>query len=205
MPRQALFTKEEIIARALQIVQEKGHEALSARSLGAALGSSSRPIFTVFRNMEEVESEVRAAAGRHFAAYVEDVTDYVPAFKEFGLRLFRYARQEQHLFHYLFLQKNAPSENVPQKAEECLDSICADYGISREQSVRLFRQMWIFTCGLALMNNKEKEVYTERLVSDLISMQFVSTLNFIRSGKQLPDITPHLRREGEKTTVDFDR
>lgn len=122
MPRQALFTKEEMVAKALQIVRENGVEALSARSLGAALGSSSRPIFTVFRNMEEVEVEVRTAAR-----------------------------------------------------------------------------------GLALMNNKEKEVYTERLVSDLISMQFVSTLNFIRSGKQLPDITPHLRREGEKTTVDFDR
>lgn len=205
MPRQALFTKEEIVAKALQIVRENGVEALSARSLGAALGSSSRPIFTVFRNMEEVEAEVRAAARKMFADYVDDVTDYVPAFKEFGLRMIRFARQEQQLFRYLFLHRSAPSEGVPQKAKECLESICADYGISREQSVRLFRQMWIFTCGLALMNNKEKEVYTERLVSDLISMQFVSTLNFIRSGKQLPDITPHLRREGEKTTVDFDR
>ena len=204
MPRQALFTKEEIIARALQIVQEKGHEALSARSLGAALGSSSRPIFTVFRNMEEVESEVRAAAGRHFAAYVEDVTDYVPAFKEFGLRLFRYARQEQHLFHYLFLQKNAPSENVLQKAEECLEDIRAEYGISRVQSGQLFRQMWVFIYGLVMLSAKAVETYTEETVSRLISIQFVSNLNFIRAGKNIPDIRPHLRAEGEKTTLNID-
>ena len=204
MPRQALFTKEEIVAKALQIVRENGVEALSARSLGAALGSSSRPIFTVFRNMEEVESEVRAAAGRHFAAYVEDVTDYVPAFKEFGLRLFRYARQEQHLFHYLFLQKNAPSENVPQKAEECLDSICADYGISREQSGQLFRQMWVFIYGLVMLSAKAVETYTEETVSRLISIQFVSNLNFIRTGNNIPDIRHHLRAEGEKTTLNID-
>lgn len=199
-----MFTKEEIAAKALQIVRENGVEALSARSLGAALGCSSRPIFTVFRSMEEVEAEVRTAARKMFAAYVDDVTDYMPAFKEFGMRLVRFACEEKNLFHYLFLHKEAVSEGIHPKAVECLESICTDYGISKEQAEKLFLQMWIYTCGLALMCNKEKEAYTEQVVSELISMQFVSTLTFIRSGRQLPDITPHLRREGEKRTLDID-
>ena len=36
-------------------------EALTARDLGERLGSSARPIFTVFRSMEEVQQETRKA------------------------------------------------------------------------------------------------------------------------------------------------
>ena len=54
MPRKALFTKEEIVEKALDLVRRKGLDALTARELGAALGSSSRPIFTLYNNMEEV-------------------------------------------------------------------------------------------------------------------------------------------------------
>lgn len=61
MPPKPRFTREEIIAAALDIVSRKGVEALTARELGEALGSSARPIFTVFRSMEELQQEVRSA------------------------------------------------------------------------------------------------------------------------------------------------
>ena len=62
MPPKPKFTKEEIVTAALELVSEKGIEALTARELGVRLGSSARPIFTVFNSMEEVQEEVRAAA-----------------------------------------------------------------------------------------------------------------------------------------------
>ena len=40
----------------LAIVREEGLSGLTARALGARLGSSARPVFTVFAGMEEVES-----------------------------------------------------------------------------------------------------------------------------------------------------
>ena len=52
MPPKPKFTKEEIVAAALTLVSEKGMEALTARELGLRLGSSARPIFTVFQSME---------------------------------------------------------------------------------------------------------------------------------------------------------
>ena len=52
MPPKAKFTKTEIIEAALNIVRTDGYEALTSRALGIYLGSSARPIFTVFKNME---------------------------------------------------------------------------------------------------------------------------------------------------------
>ena len=59
MPPKAKFSKEEIVASAVEIVRTHGSDALTARALGQALGSSPRPIFTVFQSMEEVRREVR--------------------------------------------------------------------------------------------------------------------------------------------------
>ena len=58
MPPKAKFTKEEIINAAFEITRRDGFDALTARSLAAELGSSPRPIFTVFSGMEEVQSAV---------------------------------------------------------------------------------------------------------------------------------------------------
>lgn len=62
MPRNFMFTKEEIIAAAVSVTREKGFQALTARALGERLGSSPKPIFGLFENMAEVQKEVLNAA-----------------------------------------------------------------------------------------------------------------------------------------------
>ena len=200
MPRKALFTKEEIVEKALDLVRRKGFEALTARELGTALGCSSRPIFTVFNSMEEVASAVKQAAQQLFSDYVADVNNYTPAFKEFGLRLVRFAHEEQTLFNLLVFHKDADVANeIHPKALECLDFIRSDYSITKEQAYRLFGQLWAFVCGLALLSSKDATLYSDEVVSDMISLQFASTLSFIKSGKNLVSPTPHLRAENETT------
>ena len=58
MPPKAKFTKDEILNTALNITREQGIDAVTARELGARLGSSPRPIFTIFKSMEEVKDFV---------------------------------------------------------------------------------------------------------------------------------------------------
>ncbi len=60
MPPKAKFTQEQIVETALSIIENQGLENLTARNLGENLGSSARPIFTAFNNMDEViEATVR--------------------------------------------------------------------------------------------------------------------------------------------------
>ena len=51
MPPKAKFTPEEILRAALDITREHGIGAVTARELGNRLGSSARPIFTVFKSI----------------------------------------------------------------------------------------------------------------------------------------------------------
>ena len=55
MPPKFKFTREEIIQAALDLTRESGIAAVTARGLGAKLGSSVKPIFSLFENMEEID------------------------------------------------------------------------------------------------------------------------------------------------------
>ena len=119
MPRTAFFSKEIIVEKALELVRSQGSEALSARNLSKALNCSISPLFTVFENMEEIRLAVKKAASDLFEEYVEDVTSYNPAFKEFGMRLVRFAKEDQNLFYMLFMERGTIGDEwIPKKVQE---------------------------------------------------------------------------------------
>ena len=190
MPRKAFFSKQEIIDKALVILRQQGPEAISARSLCKALGCSVSPLFTVYKNMDELFSDLHAAAEKLFENYMADVIDYQPAFKEFGMRLVKFSREEPQLFHYLFLDKNSESIVADRKARECLQNIEGEYDLSEEQGLELYFQMWVFACGLSALCNKNPQKYSDSDISYLLSLQFSSVLTFLKSGREVLDITP---------------
>lgn len=201
MPRPAFFSKETIAAAGLEIIRNQGVEALTARALSKQLGCSLSPIFTVFKDMDEIHTAVRQAAAALFADYVKDVLDYQPAFKEYGMRLIRFAKQEQYIFQLFLEPGNSLLDNAPAMALECLGEIKESYQLTDEQVLILYRQLWAFTCGIALLATQSPDEYPEELISGMISTQFISTLSFLKSDRPVVNVTPHLKVEGEKTTL----
>ena len=51
------FTKEQIVAAALNVVREGGISSLTAKTLAEKLGTSTRPIFTAFATMDNLKNE----------------------------------------------------------------------------------------------------------------------------------------------------
>ena len=100
MPPKAKFTRKEIIEAALNLAAEKGMRSLTARELGAALGSSTRPIFTAFKNMEEVLLEVRKAALERFEVYARRAMNFTPVYKELGVQMVLFAVEQPKLYRF---------------------------------------------------------------------------------------------------------
>ena len=80
------------------------------------MGCSTSPIFTAFDNIEEIKLAVRKAASAAFLEYEEGALDFVPAFKEYGMRLVRFAKEEQNLFKMLFLNPEAAQDGLDAQA-----------------------------------------------------------------------------------------
>lgn len=93
MPPSPKFTKEEILDAAVEIVKAYGADALTARSLAARLGSSARPIFTVYPNMDELRADVIRRAKAVYSRYVNRGLEQRPAFRGVGMEYIRFARE----------------------------------------------------------------------------------------------------------------
>lgn len=181
MPPKAKFTKEEIVNAALDIVRKSGLDALTARELGNALGSSARPIFTVFKSMEEVFTSVSKAARALYNKYVEDGLSMTPSFKGFGIQSIRFAIDEPRLFQLLFMQEltTIPHSSeilgvIDEHYEEILSVIQNDFHIDYEQSQRLYFNMWVYVHGIATLCATNVCSFTMDEVSEMLGTAFRS-------------------------------
>lgn len=188
MPPKPKFTRDEIVATALGLVSRKGVDALTARELGEALGSSARPIFTVFKSMEEVRDEVRAAAMERFDHFSEDSFLNMPLFKQVGMKMVLFGIQEPKLYQLLFMQESRQPRSfediqsmLGEPAVRCIRTIEEDYGLTPEKANLLFENMWLYTFGMgALCATKVCQFSQERL-SELLSTQFQALMLYVRA------------------------
>lgn len=156
MPPKSKFTKEEIVSIALAEVEKNGFDALTARTLGSALGSSPRPIFTVFDSMDEVGAAVVDSANALYNSYVaEGLKDPVP-FRGVGEAYLRFAHEHPKLFMLLFMREQAEQldergvlDAIDQNSEKILQSVVDSYGLERKQAERLYMHLWVYTHGIA--------------------------------------------------------
>ena len=158
MPPKAKFTKDEIIEAAVGIVREEGFSALTARVLGARLGSSARPVFTVFQGMEEVQQAVIRRAKEIYGEYVEEgLSDDIP-FRGVGTQYILFSIREPKLFQLLFMKehKDMPELSgvlplIDDNYGKILLSIEQSYGLQGPSAERLYRHMWIYSHGIAAL------------------------------------------------------
>lgn len=169
MPRKFMFTREEIIAAALELTRKGGISALTARALGTELGSSSRPIFGLFKNMEEVQQEVLKAADDLYQNYLKEDMENgkYPPYKASGMAYIRFAKEEKELFKLLFM-RDRTHENIKEDREKIrplLDLIQQNLELTEEEAYLFHTEMWLYVHGIATALATSYLVWNEEFIS----------------------------------------
>lgn len=155
MPPKVKFSREEIIAAALDIVREGGMTALTARSLAARLGSSAKPVFGLFENMQEVQKEVMLAANAEYQEflYAEMMRGIYKPYKASGMAYIAFARKEKELFKLLFMRDRSDEQGDTrdESIADIIALISRNTGLSEEEARLFHLEMWIFVHGIATM------------------------------------------------------
>ena len=141
MPPKFRFTREEIVHAALALTAEGGAKAVTARALAAKLGSSAKPIFGLFENMEELQ---RAEMTKG---------EYAP-YKASGMAYIRFARDERELFKLLFMRERSREEQLSATNDDVkplLQLISKNTGMTEAEAARFHTEMWLFVHGIATM------------------------------------------------------
>lgn len=188
MPPKPKFNKEQIVQTAFEIVTESGIDALTARSLGKKLGSSARPIFTVFKSMDDVQKEVITSAESLYDSYVEEGLKEDIAFKGVGKAYIRFAVEQPKLFQLLFMREqnkvygvNEVLGAIDHNKNAILLSIEEGYHLPKDTAMKLYQHLWIYSHGIATLLATNVCKFSGQEVSDMLTEVFVGVFKKILS------------------------
>lgn len=190
MPPKAKFTKEQIKKAALGVVSEKGAQALTAKELGAALGTSTTPIFTVFNSMQEVQDEVMLAAMERFEEYAHKAAHIKPVFKQVGMQMILFAKEEPKLYQLIFMSSIGEAQSfddiyahLGSLADECLDVLQKDYDLELDNAKKLFEHVWIHTFGIGALCATGMCDFSHKQIAQMLTQDFTAMMMLMKSGK----------------------
>ncbi len=188
MPPKAKFERKDIVCAALQILENDGADALTARTLGEKLNSSARPIFTVFKNMGEVISETKAAAKSLYNSYVAEGLAESLAFKGVGKAYIKFAAEHPKLFQLLFMREQ---EKIPKietvlglidgNSKLIIQLIQSEYALGAEMSYKLYAHMWIYSHGIAVLIATRMCEFSQEQISNMLTEVCVSMIRKIKA------------------------
>jgi AcrR family transcriptional regulator len=155
MPPKSRFTREEVVEAALSLTRAEGFDAVTARRVGASLNASTKVIFGLFRNMEELQGEVIQAADACYQRFLrrEMESSAYPPYKASGMAYIRFAREETQLFRLLFMRDRAREQIAerPEDVKPLIALIRSSTGMSEADAWKFHLEMWIFVHGIAVM------------------------------------------------------
>ncbi len=195
MPPKVKFKKDSIVNAAFEVVRKKGWKGLSARSIAAELKSSTRPIYSHLKSMNDLEEAVAEKAIGLLEEYIRKPrTGDKWLDQGYGYVLF--ANREKELFKALFderhinLYKKFSSDIFRKLGEELADDPAFKI-LPEDVQANMRKVRWVYVHGYAsLMANsfefdefKTKEEFAELLkIVDAIIYKGVITILKERNG-----------------------
>ena len=172
MPPKVKITKENIVNAALDIVRKDGAAALNARSLAAAIGCSTQPLFSNFSSMEELDAEVIKTAYELYIGFInaEIERGEYPIYKAYGRAYIRFASEERELFKLLFMRDRRGEDISPTPDfDASVKMIMEANGFERERAELFHLEMWSVAHGIATMLATSFLSLAEWVISRMLS------------------------------------
>ena len=182
------FTKEEMVEAALRVVRANGIDALTAKTMADALGTSTQPIFTAFGSMDGIKKEVYAAAIRVYDRYTEaGLQEKIPFFGV-GMQYIRFAREEPELYRLLFLTRAQEKSFSAMRSMQHLQSLVRPtlmeiYRITEQEADLYFCDLWFVVHSLSTLIVTGDCPYSDREIGQILTGVSIS---ICRSIKELP-------------------
>ena len=181
------FTREEFAEAGLSVVRKKGFSALTAQALAEELKSSTRPIFTCFGTMDELKSEVYAAAEAVYRDYEDVGLKHPIPFLGVGLQYIRFAKEDPELYRLLFLtprtEFGGAMTSMKHLQNMIRESLMSIYKIDAKTADFYFRDLWLVVHGLATLIVTGDCPYSDDEISQILTGFSVS---ICKSIKEIP-------------------
>ena len=186
MPAKKQTEREKIVAAAVKIVRKQGMKGLNVREVAKECKCSTQPIYHAFENMERLKDAVSEEIGKICWNFLQNeiAKKEYPEYKAFGMGYIRFAKEEKEFFKYLFMRDRTAEKDSPQFGlDDATRMIMEDYGLHKDDSVKLHVEMWAFVHGIATMFATNFLDWEWQTVSDMVTDAFIGLSGKIKGEK----------------------
>ena len=119
MRQPRVFNREQVIEIAFNLIRKNGWSSVSARSIAKELGSSTMPIYSHMKSLEELEQELKVKSRACIIEY-QSRTYSGEQLLDIAVGYVVFARDEKQLFRFLFMDRPdvTQSEDVQSQQEQ---------------------------------------------------------------------------------------
>ena len=156
MPAVVELSKDRIVKVAVKMVNESGWDSINARSLAARLGVSTKPLYRIYENMDEIKEDIYKEISRQYDEFLTSRIDSKKALLTLCIAYVEFALEYKNLFVSLFLSNNLKWKSIENVLDEkwnqgTIINLVNKHGYSFEEAKTLFMNMWLYANGLATL------------------------------------------------------
>ena len=156
MPVSCNLTKENIIKKAVIMVNKNGWDSLTARDLAKALKISTKPLYRIYSNMDEIKNDLYKEIYKQYDEFITSRVDNKKALVTLCVAYVEFAKYYKNLFISLFLSDNLKWKSIDDVLNEkwnqgAIINLVNKQGYSFEEAKDLFMHIWLYANGLATL------------------------------------------------------
>ncbi len=156
MPAVVDLSKERIINVAVKMINDEGLESVNARSLAKKLGVSTKPLYRIYNNMDEVKKDIFEEIAKEYDEFLTSRIDSKKALLTLCIAYVEFALEYKNLFICLFLSNNLKWKSIDNVLDEkwnqsTIVNLVNKHGFSFDDAKGLFMNMWLYANGLATL------------------------------------------------------
>ncbi len=185
MPPKQKYTQKSILDAAFEILCINGIDAVGSRQIADKLNCSTQPIFSYFKDMEDLKYALISKAKGLYSSYVHNGLKYETPFKGVGLEYINFAKNEPEVFKLLFMsaKKNTLDSllDFDDNKKIIIKSLMEHSGLDVENAEKLCLNIWLYTHGIAVMSATDTISFTEEEISNLLADAYIGFLMKIKN------------------------
>ena len=156
MPATIELSKDVIVKVAVKMVNDDGWDSVNARSLAKKLGVSTKPLYRIYNNMDEIKEDIYKEISRQYDEFITSRVDNKKALITLCIAYVEFAQEYKNLFISLFLSNNLHWQSFENVLDEkwnqsTIINLVNKHGYSFEEAKSLFMNLWLYANGLATL------------------------------------------------------
>jgi len=186
MPPRTIVNRNDILNATITLVRKEGSANINARSIAKALNCSTKPLFRVYENMEQLKEDVYLKAEECQKAYLNDIqADDMNYFLSLGKNYIKFANEEKELYKLLFFSENLKIKSLDEltnqpDTKKIIDYIASAEELNKRQAKDIFLEIWLFIHGISTLLATTPSTLDDNEIEHLLINAYNAKLEYLK-------------------------